>query len=280
MAIIAVTIGWGATFVMVQDAVELVTPLHFLAIRFFLSALVLAAIRPGDMRRAGRADIAGGAIAGVLLFGAYLGQTVGLQYATSSSVGLITGLYVTLVPLFAAVVLRRSPSAASLGGALLATAGLFLLSGASGIALGRGEWMAFGCAASFAVQILVVARFAPRVSPVPFTAVQMAVVGACSALLLPVAGPAGTLNARSVWLAIVFTAVVGGSIAFLVQTAAQRHVPPTRAAILFSMESVFAAVFGALLAGDRLGASGLAGGTLIIGGVLVTELLAPAREAA
>jgi drug/metabolite transporter (DMT)-like permease len=278
LAIVAVTVAWGATFVLVQRAVEHVPVMHFLALRFAIAAVLLAIVRPGDVRRLTRVDLRAGAAAGVFLFVSYASQTAGLQFTSSSNVGFITGLYVVMVPLLAAVVFRRLPSRASLIAVALATAGLFLLANPSSGGFGRGEVFALLCAASFAVQILIVDRVASRVSLVPFTVVQLGAVAVCSAIGAPFAGGPVDLSAGVVWEAIGFTAVFASALGYLVQAAAQRRVPPTRSAILFAMESPFAAVFGWLLAGDRIGAAGWIGGALMVAGVVVTETKAPARE--
>jgi drug/metabolite transporter (DMT)-like permease len=157
---------------------------------------------------------------------------------------------------------------------------LFLLANPATGSFGKGELFALLCAASFAVQILIIDRVARDVSLLPFTAVQLGTVGACAALAIPFSGPAGDLTSWRVWEAVAFTAVFASALGYLVQTAAQRRVPPTRSAILFAMESPFAAVFGYLLASDRIGALGWVGGALMVAGVLVTETKAPAREPA
>lgn len=278
IAIVAVTIAWGATFVLVQDAVEIVPVMHFLAMRFAIASALLALFRPGDVRRATALDLGGGVAAGVFLFASYAFQTAGLQFTSSSNVGFITGLYVVMVPLLAASVYRRWPSSASMVAVGLATVGLFLLANPTTGSFGKGELFALLCAASFAVQILIVDRLASRVSLVPFTAVQLATVAACAAAGIPFSGPAGDLASPRVWEAIAFTAVFASALGYLVQTAAQRRVPPTRSAILFAMESPFAAIFGLAFAGDRIGTAGWIGGALMLAGVLVTETKAPARE--
>jgi drug/metabolite transporter (DMT)-like permease len=278
LAIVAVTVGWGATFVLVQNAVAIVPVMYFLAVRFGIAAALLALLRPRDIVRATRRDLVAGATAGLFLFASYAFQTAGLQFASSSSVGFITGLYVVIVPFFAAVAFRRLPSRASLIAVALATAGLFLLANPSSGRFGKGELFALLCAASFAAQILIVDRVAKRVDLIPFTAAQLLTVAACAAFGIPFSGPAGNLGAARVWEAVAFTAVFASALGYLVQSAAQRRVPPTRSAILFAMESPFAALFGLWFAHDHIGIAGWVGGGLMVAGVLVTETKAPAVE--
>jgi drug/metabolite transporter (DMT)-like permease len=278
IALLLITVGWGATFVPVKRSVEIISPMPFLGIRFALAAAVLAAVRPASLRRIGRVEALGGIICGVLLWISYATQTVALQYASVANVGFITGTYVVMVPVFGAIALRALPSAAAAGGVVLATAGLWLLAGPSGDHFGKGELLTILTAASFAVQILIIARIVERIDTVAFTIAQLAVVAVCSGFASAGAQTAG-LGRGVVWQTIVATAVVATAFAYLVQAGAQRVLSPTRVAIILAMESVFAAAFGAWLEHERIGAAGWLGGALIVGGVLLAELLAPPREA-
>jgi drug/metabolite transporter (DMT)-like permease len=182
-----------------------------------------------------------------------------------------------MVPLFGAIALRKLPSAAAAAGVGLATIGLYFLARPSGSQFGKGEILTIFTAASFAIQILLVARIAERINPVAFAVVQLLTVSACAGVGSTGAHIAG-LSRFVVWGTIVLTAVVATSFAYFVQAAAQRIVPPTRAALILAMESVFAAIFGFWFESERLGILGWTGGGLILAGVLVSEILGPARE--
>jgi drug/metabolite transporter (DMT)-like permease len=279
IAFFLITIGWGATFVTVKDAVAIAPPLLFMAIRFSISAALLALVGPRSLFALSRRQLLIGCVTGVFLFSGYAFQTAGVQYTTASNAGFITGLFVVCVPLFGAIALRRLPSVATLFGVALATAGLFLLSRPSGGLPNKGDLMILGTAASFGVQILVVGRFASEIPPLAFASVQLGVTGILSGAGSLLFEPHVGLGSGTVWIAVAITVLVATTIPFWVQAAGQRHVPPTRAAIIFTGEPVFAALFGTLVQHDPVTVAGIAGAVLILSGMLVAELLAPEREA-
>jgi len=271
LALVGVTAVWGATFVVVRDAVATVPPFTFVAYRFLAAAALLAVARPRALPRRQPRLVAAGVVAGVALFAGYGFQTVGLQYTTASSAGFITGLAVVLTPLLAAVVLREPPGLGPALGAALAFAGLALLS-LQHLEVRRGDALVLGCAVAFAAHILLLGRFAPRYPSYQLAVVQL---GTAGVLAFGWAGATGDLVAPAngqVWLALAITAVLASAAGFLIQTRAQSEVSPTRTAVILTMEPVFAGLFGFLLAGERLGPRGWAGACCILAGMLVAEL--------
>lgn len=271
LALVAVTAVWGATFVMVREAVARVPPSTFIAVRFLAAAALLAALRPRQALRPDRRLAAAGVAAGLALFAGYGFQTVGLQYTTASSAGFITGLAVVLTPLLGALVLGHRPGRWPLAGALLAAAGLALLT-LDRLEVRRGDLLVLGCAFAFATHILLLGRYSPRHSSYQLAVVQLATIGV---LALAWAGAAGDLRlpgSLQVWIALAVTAVLASAGGFLVQTRAQRDVSPTRTAVIFTMEPVFAALFAFWLAGERLAARGWLGAACIVAGMLVAKL--------
>ena len=271
LALVAVTAVWGATFVMVRDAVASLPPSTFVAYRFLAAAALLALARPRALTARRPGMLAAGIVTGVALFAGYAFQTVGLQYTTASNAGFITGLSVVLTPLLAAVVLRERPGLWPALGAALAFAGLALLS-LQRLEVRRGDALVLGCAVAFAVHILLLGRFAPRYSSYQLAIVQL---GTCGLLSLAWSGASGELAAprgTQVWLALAVTAVLASAAGFLIQTRAQQVVSPTKTAVILTMEPVFAGLFGFLLAGEHLSARGWAGACCILAGMLVAEL--------
>ncbi len=268
LALVGAALCFGGTFLVVQDAVEDMEPMAFLAVRFTIGALVLwpfarrRAARPGEWRD--------GIRCGLALWAGYVFQTIGLQYTDSATSAFITYQLVVFVPLLEALVHRRRPHPATLAGVAVAVVGLVLLTDPGGAGgFGRGEVLTLACAVAFGVHVLVVAGAVQRHDPVRLTAIQVAVVGALSAPPGLVQGglhlPAGALGAAAA------TAVVATSIAFVLQVSGQRHVPPTRAALLLLLEPVFAALLAAVT-GDPLGAVQLAGAGVILIAIVLSEL--------
>ena len=269
-ALIAMTAVWGVTFVQVKDAVALYPLFAFLAVRFAIATVTLAVPGTRRVRSLGRAGVAAGTLLGLLLATGYALQTAGLERTTVSGTGFITGMYVVLTPLIALAFFRSQIAALTWAGVALSTAGLALLSGVhAGSAV--GDLLVLAGAAVYSLQIVLLERFAPRYDVVAFTLVEMAAACAGLGVVALARGELGVPHGWTVWGALVVTGVFASAAGFLVQTWAQRETSATRTALAFTMEPVFAALFGITLAGDRLGALGWMGCAAIMAGVLLAE---------
>jgi drug/metabolite transporter (DMT)-like permease len=279
LAVVMAAVIFGSTFLVVKDAIKHVRPVPFLAARFLIGAAVLGVVdrvrsvggaRRGAGGREGASPGLGraGLVAGLVLLGGYVFQTIGLQYTTTSVSAFVTYLLVVLVPLLSAVILRHVPSVPTVAGVVMATVGLFLLTG-KGFALGKGEVLTLGCALCFALHILVLNHAAPRFDGLRLNAVQLAVVGA--ACLVPGLWLGGYDFTPAAWLAAIYTGVTASGIALGLQIWGQRQVGPTRTSLLLTIEPVSAGVIG-VVAGEHLGWSGVAGAGLILAGIAAAEL--------
>lgn len=272
LALIAVTAIWGSTFIMVQASLAAVSPLIFIALRFGLAAAVLALLyRP----RITRAAAIPGIVVGLFLFGGYAFQTIGLQFTTASKSAFLTSLSVPMVPLAAALVYRKVPRRFELLGVLAASAGMVLLTlpaGAGIAGVNRGDWLSFVCAVSFAGQVIAVTHFAGRAPFEAIVTVQMLTVTALALATFwwvekPVFRPTAQAAAS-----IVATGLLATALAFSVQSWAQKFMTVTRAAIIYSLEPVFAVVTGFVVAGELLTKRATLGAALILFGILIVEL--------
>lgn len=255
---------FGSTFVIIKEAVVSLPPLAFVGWRFLLGGAVLALI--GLPR--GRAVWRDGLIAGSLLFAGYALQTVGLAHTSASNSGLITGLYVVLTPLLAALVARRAPGLLISLGALLAFGGLALLTLNQGLRLRYGDLLTVGCALSYAAHIVYLAGVAPRHRVIPFTAVQLLVTAAgglvASALVEGLPSPP-----TNTWAALAITGLAVSGGAFLLQVWAQTVIGPARTAIILALEPAIAAAVAAVWLGERLSVPGWIGAALILVGIYI-----------
>jgi drug/metabolite transporter (DMT)-like permease len=269
LVLIAVTAVWGVTFVQVKDAVELYPLFAFLGVRFAIATATLAVPAAGRLRRLGRRGFEAAALLGLLLAAGYVLQTAGLQRTTVSGTGFVTGMYVVLTPVIALLLFRSVIPAAAWGGVALSTAGLVLLAGIHGSA--TGDLLVLAGAAVYSLQIVLLERYAPRHDAVAFTLTEMA--AACAGLLLVALALDDLRIPRgwTVWGALLVTGIFASALAYLAQTWAQRRTSATRTALAFTMEPVFAALFGYTLAGDRLGAAGWGGCAAIMVGILLAE---------
>lgn len=270
--LVLVTIIWGSTFVVVKNELASITPLAFVALRFAFAFLVMVAATGRSLARAGRREVAAGALIGVFLFAGYAFQTVGLRYTTASKAAFITGLCVVLAPLFARFMLAHTPSRFALLGVGMATVGLGLLSLTEELTLSFGDLLVLGCAVSFALHIVAIGKFAPKMDPLALTTIQIGVVALAGAGGTAMLEPQGGLPSAATWEVAAFMGVVATAFAFTVQNRVQAITTPTHTALVLSLEPVFGALFAYLLAGERLGARELLGCGLILGGMVVSEL--------
>ena len=272
MALVVAAMCFGSTFLVVQDAVDRVEPIPFLAVRFLIGAAVLW--RFARSRPTSPGELRDGALAGGALALGYILQTVGLQYTSSATSAFITYLLVVFVPVLGLVLLRRRPHPVTLVGIVVAVVGLVLLTdpGGSGdvAGFGKGEVLTLGCALAFAAHVLILGETAHRHDPMRLAAIQVTVVGgACAVPGLWLGGyrfPGAALGAA------VATAVLATALAFGLQVFGQRTVPPARAALLLLVEPVFAGILAARR-GEPLDGTQLAGAGLILTAVLVSETL-------
>jgi len=278
-ALAMVALVWGATFVVVKQALPHISTVYFLSVRFWLASLCMLALFVRPFHRAGAARVVaglrGGVIAGVFLWLGYTLQTFGLKYTTAGKSGFLTGLYIALVPLLAAARYRRWPQTSELIGVGLAVVGMAFLTLPSispgGFRLNRGDTLTILCAVAFAIHLLLLGHFAQRAMVEAVALGQIACAAALSTLLLAAEPPRADWS-FSVLFAIGLTSVFATALAFTVQTWGQRHTTATRTALIFALEPVFALAAAAMWGREALTWNALAGGALILGGILFVEL--------
>lgn len=273
-SLVMMTLIWGATFILVKRALADASTLLFLTIRFAVAAALLAVI----FRQAFRAgkmgfSVRGGALAGLCLFGGYIFQTVGLRYTTASKAAFLTGLMTPMVAVLSAIVYRRAPQFMELLGVAAAFLGMALMTipGAS-FDIGRGDLLVSACAVAYALHILITGRFANRVNMGVFIATEIATGAAVGAASFWWAEPVRLSWSVPLIAALAVTSILATALGFTVQTWAQRWSSPTRTALFFTLEPVFAWLTSYLLAGEVLSPRGIAGAALILAGVLLVEL--------
>ncbi len=275
LLLVGVTAVWGWTFVVVQDAVVAYSVLGFLALRFILAGAVLT---PFLAPRMTRQTLFVGLGIGLTLALGYLFQTWGLLYTTPTNSGLITGLFVVFAPLTAWALFKVRIPPLIIGAIILSLSGMLLLTGQSA-SLGRlGDALTVVCAAGLGAHIALLSRYAPEHDAGALALAQMLSMAGLFSLMWVVAPGPITAPPVEVWFAIVLTGVVASAGAFYVQTTVQQHIPAARAAIILTMEPVFAAGFGFWLAGDRLSPIQLAGAALILSALVVGEVVPVLRR--
>lgn len=268
---------WGTTFALLRDALRTIGPAELVALRFTIAALFLLAVYARRLRGWKPHWIRDGLWVGVWLAIGYLTQVMGLRTVTASRSAFITSMSIAIVPFVAFALLRTRPVIGEALGVALAVAGLVLFSSDAGFSLTPGELWTLGCAAAFAVQI-VVTHIAGQRSPAVPVSILQTVVGAVAGWALVFAGGGPAAASRDVpWGVILYLAVVATAFIIVVQTWALARTSSVKAGVLYATEPVFAAIFAASFFGERMGPRELAGAGLILLGVFVSELWRPLR---
>ena len=208
--LVLVTMIWGSTFLVVKETLKLTGPFTYLALSYGIGTLVLALIFHKRLLRIKRQDVMNGVIIGMFLFTGYALQTTGIQYTTVSKAGFITGMYVPLVPLFSFLFLRQRPTIKAIAGVILSVVGLCLLSinNTFNLAFGIGEALLLGCAVAFAMQIIMISKFAPGSNAINLAIVQLTLTSVLSCLAIPIAREPLIMPVLPVWGAVSFMGVV------------------------------------------------------------------------
>ncbi|NUC18979.1 DMT family transporter [Bacillus mycoides] len=282
LALLFVSFIWGATFVVVQNAMSFVGPFTFNGIRFLFAGIILLFVQMIFSQKTSRQDIKQSSLAGLIvgffLCVGYLLQTFGLLYTTSSKAGFLTGLSIVMVPILSFIFLKQRATIFIVLGIAVATAGLYLLTAGDSFQLNIGDILVLGCAVAFAAHILVNGFFSKKISPLLLSTSQVLAVGIFSSICAFLFEDWEKLFSVSLWtnqsflFALFLTSLFATSIAFFIQTSAQKHTSPTRVAIIFAMEPVFAALTGVLVANEQLSISAIIGCLCIFLGMVFVEL--------
>jgi drug/metabolite transporter (DMT)-like permease len=278
LALIAITVVWGATFLIIHTAMSHTGPLFFVGLRFLGAAAICLVIFRKRMRHLTLTELRGGAVIGTSIFIVFSLQTFGLQTVNSSTSAFLTALYVPLVPLLQWLVLKRPPKTTTLVGVALAFAGLVMIAGpdALHVGLGAGEIATLLSAFAIAVEILLMSRFAMVVDSGRISVVQCFVASALSFLAMPLFGEA-IPDFSWVWLTAALGLAVASALIQFTMNWAQKTVSASRAAIIYAGEPVWGGIIGRM-AGDRLPPLALLGALFIVAGVIVSELKAAEKR--
>jgi drug/metabolite transporter (DMT)-like permease len=275
LALLAVAAAWGSTFFLTKDLLTRMDVADYLALRFLIASVALLLIHPPAIARLSRLD-RGRAVALGITYGiAQLVQTEGLRHTSASVSGFVTGMYVVFTPLLGAVILRHKIGRWAWCAVILAAVGLGVLS-LRGFSMGTGELLTLASAGLYALHIIGLGAWSTPQNAFGLSALQMIVITlVCAIGAIP--GGFSAPGSAGDWVSVIYMALVAGALALIVQTWAQAHLTPTRAAIAMTMEPVFASAFAVLFGTDSLTARMLVGGALVVSAMYLVEL-APRRK--
>ncbi len=268
---------WGTTFALMRDMMRVLHPFELMALRFTIATVLLTAVhwrRWGPPRRQWVVD---GLWLGAWLAAGYLTQVIGLQFVTASRSAFITSMSIAIVPFVAFLLLRTRPVVGEAVGVLLAVGGLVLFSADADFRVRPGELWTLGCAAAFAVQIVLTSILAKRNPAIPLTVMQMATAAVAGWALVAARGGLSVAARDIPWGTLLYLSIVATALILVLQTWALARTSSVKAGVLYATEPVFAALFAAAFFSERMTPRELMGGALILGGVIVSELWRPAQ---
>jgi drug/metabolite transporter (DMT)-like permease len=282
LSLLLVALIWGATFVVVQNAISFLEPLSFNGVRFAIAAILLGLwlflFERKQLEAFDKNLLTAGLFLGFWLFIGYAFQTLGLLYTSSSKAAFITGLSVIMVPLFTIIFFKKHLGKNAYFGVITATIGLYLLTMTDIAELNMGDAFVLICAIGFASQILLTGKYTNKYPTLLLTVIQIATVSILSSFCAFMfedwrrAFDSDILLTMEILLALLVTAVFATALAYLIQTKFQKYTTATRVALIFATEPVFAAITGYIWAGDRLSFSAITGCLLIFTGMVIAEL--------
>ncbi|RHS78718.1 DMT family transporter [Firmicutes bacterium AM43-11BH] len=275
--LILVTVIWGGGFVASDMALESMKPFQIMMVRFLLASVLMGVISRGQRKseeklkdRAGA--IKAGVLMGVTLFMGFAFQIIGLQYTTPSKNAFLTALNVVIVPFIAFVILKKKIGAKGIIGAVMSVLGVALLSLNGDFTVSLGDGLTLFCAVGFAFQIFFTSEFVKKYPASVLNTVQMFTAFVLSAISLMIFGENDFQVTTQGWLSALYLGVVSTTICYLLQTACQKYIDETKAAIILSMESVFGTIFSILILHEVVTVRMVIGCAVILAAVIISNM--------
>ena len=277
LSLLLATAIWGSTFVAQSVGVNQIGPFTFLAGRCILAVLALMPVlylrKKNDFWKilTDKQLWKVGSLCGAALFAATALQQVGLLYTTAGKAGFITSMYIVLVPIFGLFIKIKPPKSVILS-IIIAALGLYFLSGMGLTSVNPGDAMMLGCAAAFAVQILLLDRFAGNLDCIALNMIQGLVCAVLSGIATAFTETVVVTDVVACWLPLVYAGVLSMGFAYTLQIVGQRCLDPSTASVLMSFESVFAVLSGGLVLGEKLSAIEIVGCVLLFIAIVIPQI--------
>lgn len=282
-ALILVTVIWGGGFVASDIALESMKPFQIMMVRFLLASVLMGVISRGQRKSEEKLKdrtgaIKAGVLMGVTLFMGFAFQIIGLQYTTPSKNAFLTALNVVIVPFIAFVILKKKIGAKGIIGAVMSVLGVALLSLNGNFTVSLGDGLTLLCAVGFAFQIFFTSEFVKKYPASVLNTVQMFTAFVLSAISLVIFGENDFQVTTQGWLSVLYLGVVSTTICYLLQTACQKYIDETKAAIILSMESVFGTIFSILILHEVVTVRMVIGCAVILAAVIISNMSETSEE--
>lgn len=262
---------WGSGFVASSMALEFYTPYQILALRFFIGSLILSLVFWRKIKEIQKSTLVKGIILGLFLYSAFALQTIGLQYTTPSKNAFLTAVNVIIVPFISFVLFKRKFDRYELMGAVLAMAGVGAISLQISGGVNVGDLLTLGCAVLFAFQIFYTSIYVQKEDPILLTLIQMVTATILGFVMVILYGETQMNLGREALASVVYLGVFSTTLAFLIQTVAQKYTSETKTAIILTTEAFWGTVLSVLILSEPLTIRMILGGILIFMGIIVSE---------
>lgn len=270
--LVVVTIIWGGGFVASDMALESLLPFQIMAIRFFLGTVMMGAISNKGLKGIKKQEVKAGALMGAALFTAFALQIIGLQYTTPSKNAFLTALNVVMVPFIAFIICKKKIGVKGIIGAVMAVVGVGILSLEKNLTLGLGDALTLICAVGFAFQIFFTSIYVKKYRATVLNFIQMLTAFVLSVISMFCFGETQFAVTTKGWISVLYLGVVSTTLCYLLQTACQKHVDETKAAIILSMESVFGTLFSIIILHEQITLRMVIGCVIILAAVIISNL--------
>ncbi|MBP2028958.1 drug/metabolite transporter (DMT)-like permease [Acetoanaerobium pronyense] len=274
LSLLFVAAVWGGGFVAVKDALNSITPMMLMSMRFTMATIFVYAFLHRRIGKVSKEDFKKGFVVGFILFLAFASQTFGLQFTTASKQGFLTATYVVMVPLIYWMLYKKMPGRRAFIGSFFTIAGIALISfeDIANFSLNLGDGLTLLCALFFAAHIISIEYFAKDMNVFKLAFVQIAVAAVLFTVTAFVTEPIPSEVTTRTWGALLYMSMFSTFLCFTVQTVAQKYTTSSHASIIMSLEAVFAAAFGILLLNEHLTPLMIVGCALIFAAILIVEL--------
>lgn len=270
-ALICTTLIWGSSFVILKSALDSITPLWVLAIRFCGAAILMSLLCLKKLRKLDKGYLVGGALMGVCLAAAYTVQTYGLVYTTPGKNAFLTATYCILVPFLYWLIAGKKPDKYNISAAIICVVGMGFVCLNSDLSVNIGDILTICCGLFYGLHMIVTARFVENRDPLPITVIQLLTAGIICLVCALLFEPAPTNVPTSSYVSIAYLMIMCTGVCYILQTVGQKYTPPSQAAVILTLESVFGTAFSVLLGEESLTFSIALGFCLIFVAILTSE---------
>jgi drug/metabolite transporter (DMT)-like permease len=275
IALTITAIIWGSGFVASSISLEYFTPYQILAGRFLIGAIVLTVIFHKKLKNINKSTMIKGVVLGIFLYLAFALQTVGLQFTTPSKNAFLTAVNVVIVPFIAFVIYKRKIDVYELMGAILAMVGVGILSLKLSAEINIGDLLTLGCAFGFAFHIFFTAKYVKDSDPVTLTLIQMLTAAIIGIIVVLFRGETSFVIEKEGMFSLLYLGIFSTTIAYLLQTVAQKMITETKAAIILSTESFWGMVFSVAILDETMTIKMVIGAILILTAIIISETKIP-----